>query len=183
MEDLHVDMELCTGCRACELACAAEHTSAELPATTTVIEDPAAIEGVQRGIRLQTSVAYARFERCLHCTDAPCVTACPNGAMSLDEELGVVFVDAARCQGCFMCAMVCPFGAISRHPDTGLALKCDGCRDRALEGRSPACVEACEAKALRMGGGEDAARRRQRDKAREIAEAMGLPRLRGERSR
>lgn len=183
MEDLHVDMELCTGCRACELACASEHTMGDVPETAVLAVDPSAIECVQRGIRLQTSVAYARFERCLHCTDAPCVAACPNGAMGFDDVLGVVYVDGDRCQACFMCAMVCPFGAISRHPDTGLALKCDGCRERAIDGRLPACVEACEAKALQVGGGEDAARRRQRDTARDIAEAMGLPRLRGERSR
>jgi anaerobic carbon-monoxide dehydrogenase iron sulfur subunit len=172
MEDLYVDMARCTGCRACEVACAVEHESVGDADVAGLAEDTASLDTVERGIRLQTSVAYARFERCVHCSNPPCVTACPNSAMSLDAELGVVFLDSARCQGCFMCGMVCPFGAIAVHPRTGRALKCDGCRDRALRGERPACVEACTTGALRMGGGRETSRRRRREAAALLADVM-----------
>lgn len=183
MEDLNVDMGLCTGCRSCEVACALEHAIVSEQEAQALLETVGAPVDVERGIKLQTSVAYARFERCLHCTDAPCVIACPNGAMRTDETHGVVWVDSSRCQACFMCAMVCPFGAISAHPITGRALKCDGCRERLLRGDGPACVAACTTGALTVGGAESAVRARQRDKAREIAEAMGLPHMSRTRSR
>lgn len=183
MEDLFVDISACTGCRACEIACALEHAAVSSEEAAALAESTASVDSVERGIRLRTSAAYARFERCLHCTDAPCVAACPNGAMRLDEALGVVWIDADRCQACFMCGMVCPFGAISVHPITGHALKCDGCRDRGLRGEGPACTAACTTGALKVGGSEKAAVKRQRDTARQLAEAMGLPHMAKRRGR
>lgn len=173
MEDLYVDMALCTGCRTCEVACAVEHDSTGEMAEVDPVEAAASLETVERGIRLHASVAYSRFERCLHCTNPPCVDACPNSAMSQDPDLGVVFVDSSRCQGCFMCGMVCPFGAIAVHPTTGLALKCDGCRERLLRGERPACVEACTTGALQIGGTRRAALKRRREAAAMLADVVG----------
>jgi carbon-monoxide dehydrogenase iron sulfur subunit len=169
-------MSLCDACRACEVACAAEHCDSdedEIQLADLEVE-PGSPSGVERGIRLHVSEAYAHFERCLHCTDAPCMSACPNGAMALDEELGVVYVDRARCQSCFMCAAVCPFGAISVHPITGTALKCDSCRERMLRGEQVACVAACEKGALRFIEDDDSARRKQREIARGLADVCGV---------
>jgi carbon-monoxide dehydrogenase iron sulfur subunit len=56
-----------------------------------------------------------------------------------------------------MCAMVCPFDALTFHPmavGTGartVAVKCDGCVERVRRGESPACVEACKVGALVFG--------------------------------
>lgn len=56
-----------------------------------------------------------------------------------------------------MCAMVCPFDAITFHPQNGsmparvVAVKCDGCVNRIRRGREPACVEACKTDALVFG--------------------------------
>lgn len=169
MQDLYIDMTKCTGCRECEAACAKEHGAASEVEGIALADHPEALDTAERAIRLQTSVAYARFEHCVHCVDAPCVDACPNSAMTSDDRLGVVYVDTARCQGCFMCGMVCPFGAISVHPVTGTALKCDGCRDRALRGERPACVEACTTGALTCGGPRFVARERQRAAAATLA--------------
>jgi carbon-monoxide dehydrogenase iron sulfur subunit len=166
-------VELCDACRACEVACAQEHAPASDIDVADLPDEPGAAVSGERGLRLHVSAAYLHFERCLQCTDAPCVSACPNGAMCWDAELGVVYVDQDRCQGCLMCAAACPFGVISMHPTRGVALKCDGCRDRAHRGRPPACVEACETGALRLADGRGRSRR-QRAIARELADAICL---------
>jgi len=56
-----------------------------------------------------------------------------------------------------MCAMVCPFDALSFHlqgdgmPARKVAVKCDGCVDRVQRGEEPACSEVCKVDALVFG--------------------------------
>ncbi len=78
---------------------------------------------------------------CRNCEPAPCVDACITGAMS--KETGLVECDSERCVACWMCVMVCPFGAVS--PDKMIAMKCDFCTHK---GDSTACAEACPTGAL-----------------------------------
>jgi carbon-monoxide dehydrogenase iron sulfur subunit len=93
--------------------------------------------------------------------------------MSRDAETGAVFVDEARCQGCFMCAMVCSFGAISAHPTMRIAVKCDRCPDRVASGRQPACVDACPTHALQFGDEEVLAKEKRLSAAARVAHAVG----------
>jgi carbon-monoxide dehydrogenase iron sulfur subunit len=58
---------------------------------------------------------------------------------------GVVTCSPDRCIGCWICVMVCRYGALRRvgtSPST--VLKCDFCAGRKL----PACVENCPNGAL-----------------------------------
>jgi formate dehydrogenase iron-sulfur subunit len=47
---------------------------------------------------------------CMHCTDPPCVAACPTKALSKRED-GIVMTDKSKCIGCGYCGWACPFGA------------------------------------------------------------------------
>ncbi len=85
---------------------------------------------------------------CMHCADAPCVTACPVGCISKDTETGMTVYDSQHCIGCKSCAMACPFGAIQYSAADGKMHKCDGCYMRIRDGRKPACVRACSFGAL-----------------------------------
>lgn len=54
-------------------------------------------------------------ERCVHthievASCDRCVTACPHGAWTIDDE--ALAVDAARCDGCGLCVAACPEGAL-----------------------------------------------------------------------
>jgi carbon-monoxide dehydrogenase iron sulfur subunit len=66
-------------------------------------------------------------------------------------------VDGKKCIACLMCAMVCPFDVITAFPSAAapqrkaVATKCDDCIDRQVQGRIPACVEACKSEALMFG--------------------------------
>ena len=57
---------------------------------------------------------------------------------------GIVDRDAEKCVGCWMCAMICPYGVIGRQLEVRVAVKCDRCKD--LD--TPACVRACPAGTL-----------------------------------
>ncbi|MBW1941520.1 MAG: response regulator [Deltaproteobacteria bacterium] len=71
----------------------------------------------QRALRILNSerlaagniVAQVRHSLCSLCER--CITACPYGARSHDEENGQVMVDELMCQGCGSCAAVCPNSA------------------------------------------------------------------------
>jgi carbon-monoxide dehydrogenase iron sulfur subunit len=91
---------------------------------------------------------------CRHCDPAACLSACPSGALRRDGDTGAVVLDPEKCKACAMCAMVCPFDAISfkvvhRSPaGRETAYKCDLCHEDLKEGRAPACVSACHSGAL-----------------------------------
>jgi carbon-monoxide dehydrogenase iron sulfur subunit len=97
---------------------------------------------------------------CRHCDPAPCQQVCPTGAIYRDPDEDLVLLDAAKCIACAMCAIVCPFAALTFHAVAGngngvvhplAAVKCDGCIDRVRRGEEPACVEACKTDALVYG--------------------------------
>ena len=93
-----------------------EHCTSEEP-SGAVFERPAP----QKMVHVEAAQSSAYPMHCLHRGDAPCISACPNGAMGRDS--GAVVVNGDRCQGCFMFAMVCPLGAISAHSTKRVAVK------------------------------------------------------------
>ncbi|ODS38804.1 MAG: hypothetical protein A7316_07105 [Candidatus Altiarchaeales archaeon WOR_SM1_86-2] len=82
---------------------------------------------------------------CRNCSHAPCVSACMTGARNRRDS-GWVETDDSRCVGCWMCIMVCPFGAIKRDGEEHTARKCDGCTSEEI----PPCVSACKQGALKQ---------------------------------
>jgi molybdopterin-containing oxidoreductase family iron-sulfur binding subunit len=108
---------------------------------------------------------------CNHCDNPPCVRVCPTRATWKRED-GIVMMDWHRCIGCRYCMAACPYGSRSFNwldprphipridPDyptrtKGVVEKCTFCEERLARGQAPACVEACEEKALVFGDLED----------------------------
>lgn len=83
-----------------------------------------------------------------------CPTAAIHRAADFPE---IVLMEARKCIACGMCAMVCPFDAITYHPvaaapeKTAVAIKCDHCIERQRQEMIPACVESCKVEALQFG--------------------------------
>ena len=86
---------------------------------------------------------------CMHCSDAPCITACPSACLRKDPETNLTVYDTTNCIGCHSCAMACPYG-IPSFGENGKMIKCDGCYVRVHHGMLPACVKACPVKALQL---------------------------------
>ena len=86
----------------------------------------------------------------MHCEDAPCLMACPTGAIAREAGTRVVKVNAELCIGCHSCSIACPFG-VPRFGKDGTMQKCDLCSVRLENGLEPACVRVCPTKALAPG--------------------------------
>jgi carbon-monoxide dehydrogenase iron sulfur subunit len=154
MLTVFVNPERCIGCLQCEFACAVEHSASRDP-VTALMERPVPRKRVhvQAGPKPNTSFP----NKCRHCDPAPCQQVCPTGAIYRDADHDVVLIDARKCIGCAMCAMVCPFDVLTFYPvadgsdGSAVAVKCDGCIERLRAGAVPACVEACKVGALEFG--------------------------------
>jgi len=160
-----VDITLCTGCKACQVACKEWHN---LPATEFekvpgTYQNPAD-RSVNTLMLMQFIEQYdeetdtmdwlIRKDQCMHCTDAPCVEVCPSDALFTHED-GFVGFDNDKCIGCTYCSKACPFDIPRYETDTLTGNKrmnkCDFCQDRVTNGEMPACVQTCPTNALEYG--------------------------------
>lgn len=138
---IYCDIKKCVACKACELACAIEHSKdRDLSAAIKELPLPRQRRRVSDSYGKKLSIG------CQHCEDAACVAACMSGALYKGEG-GATMHDKDTCVGCWMCIMVCPFGAIERRIEEKVAIKCDLCPDR----EDFACVAACPTRALFAG--------------------------------
>ncbi len=88
---------------------------------------------------------------CKHCANAPCLEACPTGAI-IRTEFDTVYVQQDICNGCGYCVVACPFGVIARDErGTHTARKCTLCYDRMKDGIEPACAKACPTDSIQFG--------------------------------
>lgn len=133
---LHIRYDLCTGCRACQIACAIHKEGSFWP-------EAASIRVLQVGPGPLDIPVF-----CHQCSDHPCVNSCPNHALETDKK-GVVRVNPDLCFrvkgiNCKKCVLVCPAQSVQFHPTSNLPMFCDLCQD------NPQCVQVCAAGALQV---------------------------------
>ncbi len=139
MKTLFYDVKKCLGCRSCEIACAVAHSSSgELfkSIKEKILSLPRKKVFSARGKNYPVS--------CRHCKEPSCVDACMAAALVFDKTKGIVRHDEKRCVGCWMCVMVCPYGAIRPDIKKKMPVRCDKCVDK----DEPACVKACPTGAI-----------------------------------
>ena len=153
-----INLDRCIGCRSCEIACKMEK---ELPAGSVRPMRVIELGPEKFGERIRYDFIPMN---CFHCGRAPCVEACPTGAMQKRED-GVVYVDGESCIGCRQCIRACPFGAPQYDPSSGKVVKCDLCMHRVDAGLEPACVAKCPTRAVIAGNAGE---------LRRLAEGRGL---------
>jgi len=135
-----IDMNRCTGCKTCEIACKAEKKTPDGVRLRRVrefmVETPAATSYL--------SIA------CNHCEDPACVKACPVKAYTKRPD-GIVVQNHAACIGCKACISACPYAAPVFNAAENKVSKCDFCVDRVDAGLAPRCAEACQNECLVAG--------------------------------
>lgn len=129
-----VDPDSCSGCLACEAACSFTRTGEFAPSRSCIY-----VHKEEPGIDIPNV--------CRQCGNAPCVGACPEGALSRDPQTMAVLWDAEKCTRCGLCTDVCSFSAVRTDPTSGCPLFCDLC------GGEPECVRACPTGAIAYGHG------------------------------
>jgi formate dehydrogenase iron-sulfur subunit len=186
-----IDITNCIGCRACQVACKQwndrEGEETELEAQLG-FQNPATLSA-----KTYTLIAFHEMDnpqkpggldsafvmqRCLHCLEPACVSACPTTALYRQAD-GPVTYDVDKCIGCRYCILACPWDVPTAEWNTRAPKisKCTHCADRAdqpvpiaFNGKplsddagkrfaesiaTPACVKACPADALRYGTREE----------------------------
>jgi anaerobic dimethyl sulfoxide reductase subunit B len=141
----YLDLSRCTGCFACAVACM-DQNDIEAGVEPTAWRQVFAVE---TGSGDQARVRYVSIA-CMHCEDAPCLMACPGGAITREPDTGIVKVAPELCIGCHSCSIACPFG-VPRFGSDGIMQKCDLCSVRLENGLEPACVRVCPTGALLHG--------------------------------
>jgi Fe-S-cluster-containing dehydrogenase component/DMSO reductase anchor subunit len=136
-----VDLDRCSGCKACVTAC---HNLNGLD-TDETWRSVGLIHNVI-GKPLQQTVTTA----CQHCLEPACSHGCPVKAYEKDPVTGIVKHLDDQCIGCEYCILKCPYDVPQYHHGKGIVRKCDMCVGRLEVGEAPACVQACPTKAIRI---------------------------------
>lgn len=129
-----IDLQTCIGCHACSVAC-----KAEFDVPLGAFRDT--VHYVEEGSYPDVTRHFVPV-LCNQCEDAPCLNACPTGAIVRRED-GEVMIDEGDCNVNRFCMSACPYGAIYIDEDKNVAQKCTFCEHRTAESRQPACVDAC----------------------------------------
>jgi formate dehydrogenase iron-sulfur subunit len=139
-----VDLDACSGCKACVTAC---HGLNGLDDGETwrhvgvlYAEDPM----VGRGAPALQTITGA----CHHCEDPACLAGCPVQAYQKDPISGIVRHLDDQCIGCQYCTLTCPYEVPQYNERLGIVRKCDMCAGRLAVGEAPACVQACPSGAI-----------------------------------
>jgi formate dehydrogenase iron-sulfur subunit len=155
-----VDIDLCIGCKACEVACKEWN---DLPA-----EDTSGFASYQSHPDLTANTwDLMRFnevdlddgglawlikkDSCLHCEEPGCLEACPAPGAIVQYENGIVDFNQDNCIGCKYCIAGCPFDIPRFDEETNKVYKCTLCVDRVSNGLEPACVKSCPTGSIRFG--------------------------------
>jgi formate dehydrogenase iron-sulfur subunit len=167
------DTTVCIGCKACEVACKewnnlpadnigltgqSYDNTGQLSANSwrhvAFVEKQGGEDGGP-GVRSTGMPPYQAgwlmlSDVCKHCHNAPCLEACPTGAI-FKTEFDTVVVQQDICNGCGYCVPACPFGVVDLSTLDGKAHKCTLCYDRLKGGLEPACAKSCPTDSIQFG--------------------------------
>ncbi len=154
---LVIDVERCTGCRNCELACSMRNVRSFNPARSRI-----------QILKRETQNLIIPVV-CLQCDTPLCKEACPVGALVMNS-VGVLTVDDRTCIGCLNCVSACIYGGIAVDAVTRKTIKCDLCDG------APACIEACDYNAISLMSANEQGKSERSEKMMQLIITLGVAR-------
>ena len=169
-----IDLDKCTGCGACMVACQAENNIAPVPEASNKRRSLNWLLVYKLGNGKafpDNEVAYLP-RPCQQCGTYPCASVCPVIATTKDEEGGIVSQVHPRCIGCRYCMAACPYHSryfnwadpvwpegiektinpdVSTRP-RGVVEKCHFCHHRFMAAKDKARLEGRDP--MRLGDGD-----------------------------
>lgn len=137
-----VDLDSCSGCKACVVACNSLNGLDE----SETWRDVGLLFGGSDADPILQHVTAA----CHHCLDPACLNVCPVRAYEKDVATGIVRHLDDQCIGCQYCILACPYDVPKYNAARGIVRKCDMCSSRLSVGEAPACVQSCPNAAIRI---------------------------------
>lgn len=159
-----IDVDKCSGCGACMVACAVQNNVA--PANQAATERTGItwirVYGADNGKEFPENRSVFIPLPCQQCgKETPCVSVCPQKAVEVDPATGIVGQIPVRCLGCRYCMTACPYHARyfnwwdpvwpagmekTLNPDVstrmrGVVEKCNFCHSRLQAARAKAAAE------------------------------------------
>jgi len=150
-----IDLDRCTGCYNCQIACKDEHVYNEFPpiATSQPIFGHFWMRVDEKELVFDSShikVAYTPT-LCQHCEDPKCVKAAKDGAVYQRPD-GIVIIDPVKAKGQKQLVDACPYGAIYWNEEKNLAQKCTFCAHLVDDGwQETRCVQSCPMSCMYFG--------------------------------
>ena len=127
VKEIRIEVDKCTGCRACEMACSAFHAK---PRYSSINPARSRI----RVVADEVNDEYVPVRAGNHTR-----TECDNRHYYQ--------IDGKQYSECSFCRAACPSRDYFIEPDSGLPLKCDMCEDEPALAQ-PLCVTVCQAGCL-----------------------------------
>ncbi len=169
-----IDTRRCFGCQTCAVACKSANNLPNNNWWNRVLTEGGENMDCPAGDYEKGYSLTFLPTSCQHCDNPACTRACPVGATSKRED-GVVFQDYDKCIGCRMCVAACPYNGVRifnwEEPEYYLDFalgdkdipahqkhvveKCTFCAHRLAQGKTPACMVLCPARARFWGDLDD----------------------------
>jgi Fe-S-cluster-containing dehydrogenase component len=153
-----IDINKCTGCYNCFLACRDEFAGNEYAGYSSAQpmtgQNWIHLIERERGQYPKVKVAYTPII-CQHCENATCVKMAPNNAVYRRPD-GIVIIDPVKAKGHKEIIGTCPYRVIEWNEEAQVPQKCTFCAHMLDKGeKEPRCVEACPTGALVFGDLDD----------------------------
>ncbi len=106
-----IDIDKCTGCGACVMACYTENNIAPPTEPFDYLRTPhwLIVYKITNGKEGRDYDEAYLPKPCMQCENPICATVCPVTATTKDEEGGIVSQIYPRCIGCRYCMAACPY--------------------------------------------------------------------------
>jgi Fe-S-cluster-containing dehydrogenase component len=153
-----IDIEKCTGCYSCFLACKDEYVGNDYPPLSAAQPESGQtwlrVKEIEQGSGTKVKVDYIPI-MCQHCETPTCMQAAPAGAVyrRADE---IVIIDPEKAKGCKDIVNACPYRMIFWNQEKNLPQKCTMCAHMLDRGEKIVrCAEVCPTGALIFGDLDD----------------------------